>query len=58
MPVDTRTADHAYFTKSNIVHPGTAAEVAAAEARARTELGVDHSANAAATVTGGAIKRG
>ncbi len=53
--------DTAYFTSPNIIHPqserGNAdgeARVSAAEAAARTELGV----RLGATVTGGAIKRG
>lgn len=62
MSVDSTSADAAYLTKPNIIHPesekGTAAgetRVAAAEARARADIGARHGGVAA---TGGAIKRG
>lgn len=53
MPVQTTCPEAAYLTKDNIVHPGSATQVSAAEARARSEL----SQKIGLTVTGGAIKR-
>lgn len=52
MSVDTFTADTAYLTKPNIIHPGSAGQKTAAEAAARVEL----SARRGLTVTGGTIK--
>lgn len=54
MSLDTYTAEAAYLTKTNIVHPGSAAQVTAAEAAARTEI----AARKGLTVSGGSIKRG
>lgn len=58
MSIETISAEAAYLTKPNIVYPGTAAEAAAAEAKARADLQALHGKNAAVTVSGGAIKRG
>lgn len=55
MPIETCSPDAAYLTKTNIVHPGTAAQVTAAETKARADIAEK---NNGVTVTGGAIKRG
>lgn len=58
MSVESISPEAAYLTKNNIVHTGTAAEVAAAEAKARADLQALYGKNAPAVVSGGTIKRG
>lgn len=57
MGIETTSAEACYFSKGNVMHPGSAADVAAAEAKARIDIAALHSKHAAAAVTGGAIKR-
>lgn len=54
MPVDTSCPEAAYLTKDNIVHPGSVAQVAAAEVRARSEM----TQKLGVAVTGGSIRKG
>jgi len=54
--METMSGESAYFTKGNILHPGSATEVAAAEVKARADIAAHHGPNGtAAAVTGGKI---
>jgi hypothetical protein len=55
MSIENCSPDAAYLTKNNIVHPGSAAQVTAAEAKARADIAERRNGVA---VTGGSIKRG
>lgn len=56
MSVETASAEAAYLTKPNILHPETrAAQITALEAKGRQDM-ADH--RNGVTVTGGNIKKG
>jgi hypothetical protein len=54
--VERCSPEAAYLTKPNIVHPGSATQVAALEVQARAELSTRVGVNGS-SVTGGSIKR-
>jgi hypothetical protein len=57
--MNSKSPAAAYFSKTNIAHPGTAAQVAAALVQARLDIGAELPPNGGTqpAVTNGAIKR-
>lgn len=54
--MENMSPEAVYLTKGNIAHPGTAAEVTAAEVKARADIATQLGPNGtAATVTAGKI---
>lgn len=55
MSIENCSPEAAYLTKTNIVHPGSATQVTAAEAKARADIADKRNG---VVITGGLIKRG
>lgn len=54
MPIETVSPEATYLTKSNILHPGTAAQATAAEVKGRADISV---VLGVTSISGGTVKR-